>query len=175
MTTDEYLQTPECVLPMQLAYGVLHLADAPTCSHQRIVGFLYLEMASFVRDRGLGEVLLAPTDVILDAERALVVQPDILYVSGDRSGIVGDRVFGAPDLAVEVLSPHPRVGRPEERVGWYARYGVRECWLVSLPDQQLVTLTLNANGVTERRSCRAGERIPSDVLDGVVLPFIPGW
>ncbi len=175
MTTEEYLQTPETVLPTELAYGVLRVADAPTCSHQRVVGALYLALAPLVRDRDLGELLLAPTDVILDFERALVVQPDLVFVSSTRADTVNDRVYGAPDLVIEVLSPHPRIGRLEERVGWFAKYGVRECWLVSLPDKQLIVLTLGSGGVLERRSCRAGQGIPSDVLEEMAMPMIPGW
>jgi Uma2 family endonuclease len=75
-------------------------------------------------------VWLSPIDVILDAERALVVQPDLLVVSEARRAIVQDRVRGAPDLMIEVLSPNPRVGSIAERLRWFARYDVRECWLV---------------------------------------------
>lgn len=175
MTTEEYLRTPETVLPAELAYGVLRVAESPSCSHQRLVGQLHLAIAPFVSERRLGEVLLAPMDVILDFDRALVVQPDLLFVSTERADIVTDRVYGAPDVVVEVLSPHPRIGRLEERVGWFAKYGVRECWLASLPDRQLAVLTLGPRGVIERRGCRPGEKIPSDALAGLTLPLISGW
>lgn len=172
MTTAEYLETPESVLPAELAYGVMRVAEAPSCSHQRLVGLLHLEMAPLVRQRSLGEVLLAPTDVILDFEAALVVQPDLLFVSNERASCVLDRVYGPPDVVVEVLSPHPRIGQLEERIGWFAKYGVRECWLASVPDKQLVVLTLGPHGVVERRICRSGERIASDVLPGLTLPWL---
>jgi Uma2 family endonuclease len=45
-------------------------------------------------------------------------------------GIVTDRVWGPPDLVLEVLSPRPRIGTLQERIDWFSRYGVRECWLV---------------------------------------------
>ena len=120
------------MLPCELAYGVLRVADAPSISHQRMVGELFLSLTAFVRARRLGEVLLAPTDVVLDFDRALVVQPDLVFVSSERSHIAADRIYGAPDLAIEILSPHARVGRVDEQVGWFAQYGVRECWLVEL-------------------------------------------
>jgi Uma2 family endonuclease len=171
MTTLEYLRTPETVLPVELAYGVLRVAESPSASHQRVVGQLYLTMAPFVRERLLGEVLLAPMDVILDFDRALVVQADLLYVSTGRAEIVSDRVIGAPDLVVEVLSPRPRVGDLEQRAGRFAKYGVRECWLANLPDRRMEVLTLHDGQVIERQSCSAGRRVPSNVLPDLMLPF----
>jgi Uma2 family endonuclease len=170
MTTAEYLQTPETVLPRELAYGVLRVAEAPTVSHQRMVGRLYLALAPFVQERRLGEVLLAPTDVILDYDAALVVQPDLLVVSPGRASIVAEHVNGAPDLVIEVLSPHPRIGKLHERIDWFARAGVRECWLVSLPERVVFALAMDAGAVAERRTYSAGEAISSAVVPGFVVP-----
>jgi hypothetical protein len=104
MTTLEYLRTPETVLPVELAYGALRVAESPSASHQRVVGQLYLTTALFVRERLLGEVMLAPMDVILDFDRALVVQPDLLYVSTGSAEIVNDRVMGAGSRCRSALS-----------------------------------------------------------------------
>jgi Uma2 family endonuclease len=177
MSTAEYLQTEETVLPRELAYGVLRVAEAPSASHQRVVRDLTLELFGFVRDRQLGEVLFAPMDVILDAAAALVVQPDVLFVSRERQHVLTDRVHGAPDLVIEVLSPHPRIGQLEERVGWFAKYGVRECWLARLPEKQIVVLTLANGVVTDRALFTAAQPIRSAVLDGLRLTPLQvfGW
>ncbi len=175
MTTSEYLQTPETARPCELAYGVLRVADAPSVSHQRMVGELFLALTAFVRERRLGDVLLAPIDVVLDFDRALVVQPDLLFVSNERSHIISDRVDGAPDLAIEILSPHARVGRVEEQIGWFAEYGVRECWLVDLRPRQVAVLGLSErHGVSRRTLHRLGEPLASDVLPGFVAPVFYG-
>lgn len=172
MTTHEYLNTPETVLPRELAFGVLRVADAPCASHQRVVLEFLLAMAPFVRARHLGEVLPAPIDVILDADAALVVQPDLVFVSTGRSHIVGDRIDGAPDLVVEVLSPHPRIGSVEERVGWFARCGVRECWLAHLVERRLAVLSLETGRVGDRAVSFDREPIRSTVLPELHLtPF----
>lgn len=172
MTTAEYLATPETVVPHELAFGVMRVADSPLVPHQRLLGRLHLVMAPLAEAQRLGEVLIAPMDVILDAERALVVQPDLMFVSRARAGIVTDKIFGPPDLVVEILSPHPRIGRLEERLGWFARYGVRECWLADLARRQYSVLVLGASGVVERRLCGQGQTAPSDVLPGVRLPLL---
>jgi Uma2 family endonuclease len=177
MTTAEYLQTPETVLPRELTYGVLHVAESPSTSHQRVVRDLLVALVPFVRERRLGEVLPAPMDVILDYDAALVVQPDLLFVASDRAHIVTDRVVGAPDLVVEVLSPHPRIGRLEERVGWFARYGVRECWLANLVNKQIVVLALDGRGVKTRALFERAQPIRSDVLPDFELTPLQlfGW
>ncbi len=171
MTTAEYLATEETVLPRELAYGVLRVADSPGGPHQRIVGRLHLAMAPAAAAAG-GEVVLSPMDIILDRDRALVVQPDLTFISRERAAIFQYKVNGAPDLVVEVLSPHPRIGKLNERVGWFAKYGVRECWLADLPSRQYSILLLDARGVTGRRLCWPGEVAASNVLPGVMLPSL---
>jgi Uma2 family endonuclease len=177
MTTAEYLRTPETLLPRELAYGELRVADSPTASHQRTVLELVLALAAYVRERRLGELFLAPMDVVLDFDAGLVVQPDLMVVSTARSQIVSDRIHGAPDLVIEVLSPHPRIGRLDERIGWFCRYGVRECWLAGLDEKQIVVLTLSERGVTSRTPFSGSTRIESPVLGQVpVTPLqIFGW
>ena len=71
---------------------------------------------------------------------------------------------GAPDLVVEVLSPNPRIGKTDERVGWFAQYGVRECWLVH-QDERLVTMVdFTDRRIDTRRPYRKDEPIESKVL-----------
>lgn len=128
MTVAEYQRTPKTVLPQELIFGHLEAHDAPTVSHQRIVIALTIALHEYTRAHG-GEVLVAPTDVVLDERRALVLQPDLLYVGPSGPAIIADRVEGPPNLVVEVLSPYPRIGRLDERLRWFSSYGVQEIWL----------------------------------------------
>src|SRR4051812_4773688 len=177
MTIQEYLATPESVQPAELAYGVLRVADSPIVRHQRVVRDLTIALTAFARERQLGEVLPAPMDVVLDRAAALVVQPDVLFVGEERHDIVGDRIEGAPDLVIEVLSPRPRIGQVEEKVTWYARYGVRECWLVELSRREVVVLTFADGRVGKRALFDTHQIIRSAVLEGLTLrpADIFGW
>jgi Uma2 family endonuclease len=131
MTVDEYFtRTPKTARPMELVYGVLHVAESPSARHQSTVADLFRALDRHVRERGLGHVCCAPMDVVLDVERALILQPDLVFISNARASILKDRVHGAPDLMADILSPEPRIGRTEERVQWCAESGVRECWFV---------------------------------------------
>ncbi|HUE90308.1 MAG TPA: Uma2 family endonuclease [Vicinamibacterales bacterium] len=59
-----------------------------------------------------------------------MLQPDLLFVSQKRSRIIQERIVGAPDMILEVLSPNPRIGLLEQRLELFAEYGVREIWLL---------------------------------------------
>jgi Uma2 family endonuclease len=164
MTAEEYYRTPESVLPAELAYGVLRVADAPAPRHQSAVAALFRALDAHVRTRGLGQVWLSPLDVVLDERRALIVQPDLMFISNARSGIVSDRVRGAPDMVIEVLSPNPRIGSTEERVNWFAEYGVRECWLVHQDRRDVTVIAFDNARVRSRFVFAQQEPVRSTVL-----------
>jgi Uma2 family endonuclease len=164
MTVDEYFKTPETVRPTELAFGVLRAADAPTPRHQSMVGALFRALDRHVRTHRLGRMWFAPLDVVLDARQALIVQPDLMFISNERAAIVTDRVRGAPDLVIEVLSPQPRVGRTEERTRWFADYGVRECWLVHQDRREVAVLEFTERRLSQRSIRQAGDPIRSGVL-----------
>ena len=164
MTTQEYLNTPESLLPTELIYGKLRVADSPLVPHQRVVMDLSLALFEHVQRRRLGEVLMSPMDVIFDVDKALVVQPDLLFVSNERSHIVTDRIYGAPDLVVEVLSPNPRIGELRERLDWFAQYGVKECWLVHQLQRWVEVLNFDGGKVVARTSFHERAPVRSRVL-----------
>ena len=147
---------------------------------------LTLALVPHVHERRLGEVWISPLDVILDAERALIVQPDLFFISNERSHILSDRVRGAPDLVVEVLSPSPRIGKLGERIGWFQEYGVKECWLIHQQEHRIEVLNFIGTNAIDRASFdnrtahsiagaarfRSHSRV--DAALGVALSFLVG-
>ena len=116
MTTDEYLYgTEETNRKRELTFGTVCEPPAPFFSHQELVLRVARLLCSHVEPLGLGKVAVAPVDVILDRERALIVQPDVLFISQERLSIVRDQVWGAPDLVVEVLSNRHSAPRPSRK------------------------------------------------------------
>ena len=171
MTVDDYFNTLETLKPMELAFGRLRVADSPTPRHQSAVLQLLLALDAHVRHRHLGQMWVAPLDVVLDDRRALIVQPDLFFISNERAWIVTDRVRGAPDLILEVLSPSPRIGTTEERVLWFAEYGVRECWLVHQDQREVEVLQFADRRVATRFVCRRRQPIVSSVLPEFNAPL----
>lgn len=164
MSVDDYFKTPETVTPMELVFGALRVADSPLPRHQAAVAQLFRALDAHVRARDLGEMWLAPLDVVLDDRKALIVQPDLFFISNERAWIVTDRVRGAPDLVIEVLSPEPRIGSTEERVQWFAEYGVRECWLVHQDQRTIAVIQFAGQRIAGRRLFARHEPITSAVF-----------
>src|SRR5712691_12474342 len=73
MTVDDYFNTPETVQPTELVFGALRVSESPTPRHQSAVLHLCLTIDRHVRERKLGRVWIAPLDVVLHEQKALIV------------------------------------------------------------------------------------------------------
>ncbi len=139
LTYADYAQTPDD-RRYELLDGELVEKTAPNIAHQRVVRELGWALSAFVRANGLGEVLLAPCDVVLS--ETVVTQPDLLFVSNERAHIVtAANIQGAPALVVEVLSDSTARTDWTSKRDLYARHGVSEYWLVD-PVAWTVTVLL---------------------------------
>ncbi len=150
MTVDEYFDGPETVYPMELVYGVVREPPAPRYGHQSIVTQTTVILSQHVRDHGLGVVCVSPVDVVLDRTKALVVQPDVVFVSEARRGIIRHRIWGAPDLVVEVLSRRTAIRDTTVKLGWYRQYGVAECWFMDPQRKAIDVVDCQVAGDDER-------------------------
>ena len=103
LTYQDYAKTPEGEI-WELIDGEKFMPPSPSEAHQGVNMELAWLLHGFVKTRSLGRVYFAPFDVVLsDLD---VVQPDLLFVSNERSDIVtAANVRGAPDLVVEIRSP----------------------------------------------------------------------
>jgi Uma2 family endonuclease len=137
LTYDDYRHLPDDGRRYEILEGELHVTPAPTVFHQRISRNLGFILHSYVRSNKLGEVYFAPIDVILD--RTSVVQPDLLFVSRTREAMIAQRgIEGAPDLMVEILSPHTEERDRGAKLQLYARYGVQHYWILD-PDARAIS------------------------------------
>ena len=163
-TVADYMTTPED-RRYQLLDGDLILAPAPTDKHQAISLHLAVALHQFVQQNDLGLVRYAPYDVVLSNYD--VFQPDILFVSNERRGLITEaNIQGAPDLVVEILSSATeRYDRGYKRT-LYARYGVREYWLVDPATETVEVLVEGDAGFVEAGTF--------GLTDTLVSPLLPG-
>src|SRR5258707_10911754 len=86
LTYEDYVQFPEDGLTHELIDGEHYVNPAPYTLHQRVVVRVVLVLGNFAADTGCGEVLVAPTDLVLSPYD--VVQPDVLFVSRERLHVI---------------------------------------------------------------------------------------
>lgn len=140
----DYWKLPEGE-PVELLRGRLVVSPAPTTLHQLVIGILHVLLFESAR-KSSGRVILGPADVVLDDHS--IPQPDLLYVRKERRSILKNRVMGAPDLVVEVLSPHNSRRDRVDKLDMYAQYGVAEYWIVDPAERQFDFL-INRGGKFE--------------------------
>ena len=169
MNYDQLCLLPEDRNRYELFDGELVMTPSPVARHQEIVGRLHVLLAIHVQTNSLGKVYVAPLDAIFDQYN--VLQPDILYVSRKRvPEIVKERIEGAPDFVVEVLSPSTFYNDLRRKMGVYSQFGVQEYWIVD-PEMQTVELYSRQGG--ELRSAKkfsSSETFESPLLPGFRFP-----
>lgn len=164
MTYKEYRNLPGDDR-YELVEGELLLTPAPSRRHQRILAKLHLRLGTFVESQGLAPLLFAPLDVVLDDHT--VLQPDLLYVSRERSANTESNagIHGAPDLVVEVISPSTAKRDLEVKRKLYGQFGVREYWIVDPDERSIEVLTQQGDGL-ETWQCFTAP-------DGLTSPLFP--
>jgi Uma2 family endonuclease len=152
----------------QLLDGEMILAPSPIAKHQRISRRIFLALEQAVESGNLGELFYAPFDVVLSDYD--VFQPDLLFVSNQRSSIITEaNIQGAPDLVVEVLSPGSAVYDRGYKRTLYSRSGVREYWLVD-PDAEMVEVLMASDqGLVSLATYRRSDTLTSPLLAGLAL------
>ena len=167
MTADELLMLPDDGMRHELIDGVLHTMTPPGERHGEVGLALGVLLVNHVREHRLGRVY-GEVGFRLRRDPDTVRAPDASFVARARlQGPVGGPKYfeGAPDLAVEVLSPSDSVRETEEKFGQYFAAGCRLGWLVD-PPREAVTV-YRAPGVAVRTLGL------DDLLDGEDV--VPGF
>ena len=129
----------------ELVEGELYLVPSPTLYHQRLSRQLEMALWTYVRQNAMGEIFYAPCDVVFS--EISVVQPDLLFVSGEHLSILTEaNVQGAPDLVVEILSPSTGQRDLGIKRKLYVKHGVREYWIVDPEAKTVEVLSWTEGG-----------------------------
>ena len=178
LTLEAWQALPETKQRYEIVDGVMLMAPAPTADHQWVMFEISVRLRSFVNERELGVVLPAPVDLLIQREPLRTRQPDILYLSAERTGMRGrSQLRGVhfleipPDLVVEVLSPSSSRRDIEERLADYKGIGVLECWLVSPEAETIEVLRLSSNEAATEVIFGADGTLTSDVFSDFTLPI----
>ena len=141
-TLEDYLALPDDDRK-ELIDGIFYDMSAPTIFHQHIGGLVFYQLMSYVEKKG-GKCMpfMSPVDVQIDMTDKTVVQPDVLIICNPKDLIKNQRVFGAPDYIMEVLSPSTRSKDLTIKLNKYYQSGVREYWAVDPASRKVLVYDL---------------------------------
>ncbi len=116
----------------------------------------------------LGGKVLPEPGVLWEEEGEDNVAPDVAVVLADRLGIVQEKIRGAPNLVVEILSTGIEARRRdlEAKRDLYLRRGVVEYWVIELDARCLRRMTRGLSDWVEQVLSEA---------DVVRTSLLPEW
>jgi len=174
VTYREYASWPDDGKRYEILDGEVFVSPSPLRRHQRVVTRLWKFLDDHFQKTGAGEAFVAPFDVVLG--RFDVVQPDVLAVSRSNEKLLEERgVFGAPDLAIEVLSPGSIRHDTVRKRALYERRGVRELWIVDPVRRTLRQYARAGTRLSPIALHRGRTLIESAAFPGLVVPLAEAW
>ena len=167
-TADELLTLPTGMgKRYELVAGELREMSPSGWRHGAVVDNLHTLLGSFIRARGLGRGFGAETGFRIACDPDTVRAPDFAFIAKEHipSEPPEEGYWpGAPDLAVEVLSPSDRTGEVDEKIDAWLNAGCAAVWVI---DPKLETVTVYRSR-TDVQVKTAGEELQGD-------PIVPGF
>lgn len=149
LSVDQFARLPAEDCRLELVRGRVVREPLPGFEHGAVADELHFRLREFVRRRALGRVVGRTGFVLFDVPPT-VRGPDVAFVAAERIRERGaPRGFwrGAPDLAVEVVSPAKARRALRERVDDYLMAGALLVWVV---DPRTRTVAAYGPGGTAR-------------------------
>ena len=128
-TWQDYLRWPDAER-WEVIDGIAYdMTPSPTARHQTVVGNFFRMLTDSLAG-GPCRTFMGPLDVYFDDLD--FVQPDVLVVCDEKK--IRDKIHGAPDLIIEVISPSTSLKDKREKKALYEKFAVRE-YIIAYPDE----------------------------------------
>ena len=179
-TYEDYLQLiPPDSFGFEILSGELIVSPSPNRRHQRTVLSLGRILDVHVNTQNLGEIFVAPFDVVLDADSPVsenIVQPDLMFISKDRLNIItDDNIRGAPDLVIEVLSDSTARYDRVEKMHAYTEFGVKEYWIIDAEQKTLEALDLRGEEPVLQATRAESDAFKPKLFPGLEISLSELW
>jgi Uma2 family endonuclease len=172
LTAEELLRLPRGTWRYELLEGELRRMSPAGHTHGRVAARVTGSLSPFVEEHELGEVYAAETGFILRREPDTVRAPDVAFVTAARLRELqpAEEGFfaGAPDLAVEVVSPSDSYSEVEGKVEEWLAAGVQ---VVVVLDPRRQAGTVYRPGAEVRFLSAADTLALPDLFPGWSLPL----
>jgi Uma2 family endonuclease len=150
VTAEELMRMPDDGYRYELIKGEV-LRMPPTGGEHGVTTMkLGTRLARYVEEKGLGVVFAAETGFKIATDPDTVRAPDAAFVRRERvppEGVPKGYWPGAPDLAVEVVSPHDAYTEVEEKVFEWIDAGAQMVIVVN-PRRRTVTVYRSREQIT---------------------------
>ena len=142
VTAEDLLRLPDDGYRYELFRGELRQMSLAGEEHGLLAMRLGARLEQHTREYNLGNIYAAETGFKLAENPDTVRAPDVAFISRtslERQAPVKGYRKGAPDLAVEVVSPNDRPTEVAEKVYEWLFHGAKEVWVLEA-DQHTLTI-----------------------------------
>jgi Uma2 family endonuclease len=129
LTLDDLEQMPDDFVHRELVNGELIELPPPELDHSDTAHNIYDSLSPFIRRRRSGKLYIE-AGYKVTADKRNWIQPDVSFVFEKRRDESNRFLFGAPDLAVEVISPSERPKHILAKRVVLFENGCKEIWIV---------------------------------------------
>ena len=166
LTAQDLLTMPDDGSRYELVRGELRAMAPAGHEHGGVAMNIAAPLSMYVKRENLGRVYAAETGFVLSRDPDTVRAPDVAFVSKERLVDLNRKGYfpGAPDLAVEVVSPGDVYAEVEEKVAEWLSSGSKLVWVVN-PRQRTLKVHRSLTDITVLTE--------ADVADGGET--VPGW
>ncbi len=150
----------------ELIGGEILVSRAPHYNHQLITTNLTGAFFNYLKDNPIGKFM--PTVGIIFSEFEAAI-PDIVFLTNESFAKISDpdgKFYGAPDLAIEILSPGKENIRRDRilKLNTYSKFGVKEYWIIDLLMLHIEIYRLTENVLVQVEKLRMEDTITSPLL-----------
>lgn len=169
VTAEELIKLPRGRFRYELIKGELLTMSPAGEEHGAVTANLTLALAQHVKANKLGVVYGAETGFKLESNPDTVLAPDMAFISRARVGTISKKYReGAPDLAVEVISPGESRLMIERKVVQWLHLGAHAVWIVN---PQTATVTIYSADGEVKLLAGSDELTGDDVVPGFRIPI----
>ncbi|MGH9904496.1 MAG: Uma2 family endonuclease [Pyrinomonadaceae bacterium] len=154
----------------ELIEGELFVSRAPGLPHQLILHRLQFVLERYLESNRIGVLVPGAGAVFSDYDAVI---PDIVFIRNERwKNVTSEqRITGAPDIVIEILSPGSENRRRDLLVKrqLYAKYGVTEYWIVDTENRSVWVYRLQGQTLEETATLSENDEVTSPLLPGFHL------
>ncbi len=152
----------------ELIDGKMYMMATPTLTHQELLGWLYFKIRLYISGKGGPcRVILSPFAVYIKDDEHNYVEPDVIVIC-DRDKLDEKGCHGAPDWAIEIVSPSSRTMDYIRKCSLYEAAGVREYWIVDPKERRILVYDFE-RGTSAQHSF--AEQVKAGIYEDFFLDF----